>query len=508
MIRQHHLICYLIILLTSVALIFLHNATVSANSTKLNPEDTKKKIIWKAAHVKPSSRQLAWQQLEFTAFAHFGMNTFTNKEWGDGTEDPKLFNPTKFDARQWMKALKDAGIKMLVLTAKHHDGFCLWPSKYTEHSVKNSPWRNGKGDVVREVSDAAREAGIKFGIYLSPWDRHEKSFGTPKYDTHYKNQLRELLTQYGEISEVWMDSACGEQDTRCKDVEYDIVGISEIVYELQPNAIVAIYGNDVRWVGNEAGKPRLSEWSVQPDTFDHTAPDLGSIPRLIAAAKKGEYLRWYPSETDVSIRTGWFYHAIDDYSVKTIEQLLDIYYGSVGGNSQLLLNIPPDTKGLFSKIDVKRLKELRRILDSTFEIDLAKHATASASAFRSGGAFSPTNTTDGDNNTFWSTDDGVESASIEYDLSSPRTFNVAMLQEHIADGQRIEEFYLDSWDGSSWKEIAHSTTVGYKRLLRLDSETAQHVRLRITRSRVCPTISSFGLFFDKSRKEKNPRNLQ
>jgi len=498
--KQHQFKIFLKIISVLIVILSLHNTTVDASNVRLSPRDTKKEIIWKAAHVKPSPRQLAWQQLEFTAFAHFGMNTFTNKEWGDGTEDPKLFNPIQFDAHQWMKVLKDAGIKMIILTAKHHDGFCLWPSKYTEHSVKNSSWRAGKGDIVREVSDAAREAGIKFGVYLSPWDRHEKTFGTPAYDTHYKNQLRELLTQYGEISEVWMDGACGEQDPRCKNVKYDIEGFSQIVHKLQPNAVVAIYGNDVRWVGNEAGKPRQSEWSVQPDTIDHAAPDLGSIDRLIAAAKKGETLRWYTSETDVSIRTGWFYHTIDDYTIKSLEQLLDIYYGSVGGNSQLLLNIPPDKRGLINNYDAKRLRELQRVISETFESDFALHAKSVASAVRSGGKYSPEMTNDGDNTTFWSTNDGVESASIEYDLGLPRTFNVVMLQEHIADGQRIEEFSLDAWDGSAWKEIARSTTVGYKRLLRFDRTTAQRVRLRIARSRVCPTLSSFGLFFDKTRK--------
>ena len=483
-------------LFAGLTFVVLLSTVAVSNTIKLDPSDTMEDVIGKAEQVTPSPQQLAWQQVEFAAFIHFGMNTFTNKEWGDGTEDPKLFNPADLDATQWMRVFKDAGIKMVILTAKHHDGFCLWQSKYTEHSVKNSPWREGRGDVVKEVSDAARKAGIKFGVYLSPWDRHEKTYGTPAYNEYYKNQLRELLTNYGEISEVWMDGACDtEHDVRCGKMRYDLEGIFKLVRELQPNVVIAIIGPDVRWVGNEAGKNRESEWSVAPENADQMAADIGSREKLLEAAKGGANIKWYPAEVDVSIRPGWFYHPMEDYFVKPLNKLLDIYYGAVGGNAQLLLNVPPDRRGLIHKNDAQVLRALGRSLSKTFSENLALHASAKASAVRGGGAeYSADKTVDDDNDTYWTTDDGVTTAAIEYDLGAPRTFNVAMLQEHIKTGQRVEEFYFEVWDGVGWKQVAAATTIGYKRLLRFDTVTAQRVRIRIIRSRVCPTLSNFGLF--------------
>lgn len=471
-----------------------------SNEIKLEPGDSREEVIKKAVQVVPSPQQYAWQQYEVTAFIHFTVNAFTNKEWGDGTEDPKIFNPVKLDARQWMKALKDAGAKLVILTAKHHDGFCLWPSKYTEHSVKNSPWKDGKGDVVKEASEAAREFGLKFGVYISPWDRHEKSFGTAAYNDYYKNQVRELLTNYGEISEVWMDGACDwDHDNRCKDMPYDFPGIFKLVHELQPNAVIAIYGPDVRWVGNEGGRGRASEWSVVPERIEATAQDIGSIDKLMEAAKDGQKIKWYPAETDVSIRPGWFYHRAEDYMVKPPERLLDIYFDSVGANSVLLLNVPPDTNGLFSKFDVKSLKQFGTFVGKIFEKNLASGAAAEASASAGGGKNPSENITDGDNETYWTTDDGAESASVVFDLGGAKTFDVAMIQEYIKDGQRIEEFRLEAQDGSGWKEIARGTTVGYKRLLRFEPVTATKVRLTIDKSRIRPTLSSFGLY--NSQKE-------
>ncbi len=468
-------------------------------------------VVAQAAQVAPSPRQLAWQELEFAAFAHFGMNTFTDHEWGDGKEDEALFNPTDFDARQWVQACKDAGITLLILTAKHHDGFCLWPSVHTEHSVKNSPWRDGKGDVVREVSDACREGGIKFGVYLSPWDRHEKTYGdSPAYNAYYMNQLRELLTQYGPIADVWMDGACGE-GANGKKQEYDWDGFFAVVRELQPEATISICGPDVRWCGNEAGECRDSEWSVlptfvgaippAPDAVDmHPIPcnamekDLGSRAVLRNAAAKGACLVWYPSQVDTSIRPGWFYHANEDDKVKPLAHLLDIYYGSVGGNSQLLLNIPPDRRGRFHDNDAARLRELGQVLRATFGTNLATGAKATASSMHADHAAA--NTVDADNTTYWTTQDGVAEATIEYELPAPRTFDRAMLQEHTSSGQRIEEFFLDAWDGQAWKNVAHATTVGYKRLLRFDDVTASKVRVRIAQSRLSPTLSNFGLFHE------------
>lgn len=470
------------------------------DSVKLDPADTEETVVRKAAGVTPSPRQLEWQRYELTAFLHFGMNTFTNREWGTGTESESLFNPTALDARQWVAALKDAGFKEIIITAKHHDGFCLWPSKFTEHSVKNSPWKDGKGAVVREVADAAHEAGLKFGVYLSPWDRHEATYGTPAYNDYYKNQLRELLTNYGEISEVWMDGACGDNDPRCGKMPYDWDNIFALVRELQPNAVLSIYGPDVRWVGNEAGDARESEWSVLPKSAGGGDPDLGSREMLMAAAKRGETLVWSPAQTDTSIRPGWFYHKTEDYSVRPLDKLIQIYFGSVGGNSVLLLNIPPDKRGRIADVDVRRLKQFRRALDAIFKNNLAAGASASTATAAHGDVSTARNTVDGDQDTFWSTDDGVTAATIEYDLGAPKTFDVAMLQEHIATGQRIEEFFIDIWDGSNWKQIAGATTVGYKRLLRLPAATARKVRVRITKSRVSPTLAEFGLFY--SGKEK------
>ncbi len=464
-----------------------------------------------AARVAPSPRQLAWQELEFAAFAHFGMNTFTDREWGEGTEDPALFNPTEFDARQWVQACKDAGMTLLILTAKHHDGFCLWPSAHTEHSVKNSPWRGGKGDVVREVADACREGGIKFGVYLSPWDRHEKTYGdSPAYNAYYMNQLRELLTNYGPIADVWMDGACGEGPNGKKQ-EYDWKGYFSVVRELQPAATLSICGPDVRWCGNEAGECRESEWSVLP-TFIGTPPpnpaeidlipipcnamekDLGSRSVLRDAAARGACFVWYPSQVDTSIRPGWFYHAKEDEKVKSLSHLLDIYYGSVGGNSQLLLNIPPDRRGRIHENDVARLRELGQVLRATFAKNLAMDSrTTSSSADVEHPA---ANTLDGDKATCWMPAEETGEHVLEFELPAMRTFNRAMLQEHTPTGQRIEEFFLEAWNGQAWKTITRATTVGYKRLLRFDAASAERVRLRITQSRLSPTISEFGLYYE------------
>ena len=457
-----------------------------------------KELIRKAANVRPSARQLAWQQLEFIAFIHFTINTFTDKEWGDGTEEPSIFNPTQLDTRQWAKVCKDAGMEMIILTAKHHDGFCLWPSKYTEYSVKNSPWRNGKGDVVRELADACRQAGLKLGLYLSPWDRHEPTYGnTVRYNKFYKNQLRELLTNYGDVAEVWFDGAKGKD---AKDMVYDWNGYYAIVRELQPDAVI-FNGLDIRWVGNESGYARESEWSVMNRNaapFGFINPrqkDLGSLKAL----GDGQNLIWYPAETDVSIRPGWFYHASQDDKVKSLEKLLGIYYISVGRNTVLLLNLPPDRRGLIHENDVQRLRELRKVLDATFKHNLALGAAAKASCVRSGNLkYGADKIVDGNKDTYWSSDDGTTGATLEFDLGKQCTFNVAELAEYIKVGQRVEEFVLEAWDGTNWKEFARGTTIGYKRLLRFDEVTARKVRIRILDSRVCPTICNFALFYAPS----------
>ncbi len=456
-------------------------------------------IVRRAARVCPTPRQLAWQRLEFQAFVHFGINTFTDREWGDGSEDPGLFEPREFDADQWIRVFRDAGMRGVILTAKHHDGFCLWPSRYTEHSVKNSPWKEGKGDVVREVAEACGRGGLEFGIYLSPWDRHEPSYGdSPRYNRHFKNLLQELLTGYGPVSEVWFDGACGEGPNGKRQV-YDWTGYYALVRRLQPDAVISIRGPDVRWCGNEAGRTRPSEWSVVPlaaDPFRHdwpdmTAEDLGSRAKLVNAA----FLAWYPAQVNTSIRPGWFYHPGEDERVKPAEQLRDIYLSSVGGNAQFLLNIPPDPRGLIHDNDAARLRELGRRLHADFARNLAEGAVATASSVRlEGRAFSPQNMLDGDTSTYWTTEPETESADLIFELARAATFNCAALQEAIEVGQRIEAFTLEVWEGSGWREAARATVVGYKRLLRFDSATARRVRLKIRASRLSPTLAEFGLY--------------
>jgi len=480
------------------------------NFVKISPDDTMVDIIRKAANVSPSPQQLAWQEMELTAFVHFTVNTFTDKEWGDGKEDPAIFNPTQFDARQWAKVCQDAGMKLIIVTTKHHDGFCLWPSKYTEHSVKNSPWKNGKGDIVKEVAVASREYGLKFGVYLSPWDRHEPTYGnSPVYNEYFKNQLRELLTQYGDVAEVWFDGACGEGLNGKRQV-YDWDGYYQVIRELQPDAVIAIMGPDVRWVGTESGYGRKTEWSVLPVQLndqdrdagdshrevvdgafipkDMTIEDLGSREKI----KTASALIWYPSEVDVSIRPGWFYHQGQDTQVKTPEKLLDIYFSSVGRNSLLLLNIPPDTRGLIHENDIAVLKEWRNALDAIFKVNHAEGALVNASSTHKGHL--PQNTIDGDKSTYWTTEEDVESAALEYQLDGEKTFDVLMLQENIRVGQRVEQFYLEVWIDEQWEKVAEGTTVGYKRLLRFPAVTTNKVRLVIVESRTSPTILSFGLF--------------
>jgi alpha-L-fucosidase len=482
---------------------------------EIGPNDSIAQLEAKAARVVPHPRQLAWQALEFQAFVHFGMNTFTDREWGEGTEDPTLFNPTDFDADQWVEAVKAAGIRGLIVTAKHHDGFCLWPSEFTEHSVKSSPWKGGKGDVVGEVAEACRKGGLKFGVYLSPWDRHEPTYGdSPRYNDHFKNQLRELLTHYGEVSEVWFDGACGEGPNGKRQV-YDWAGYFALIRKLQPNAVISIMGPDARWIGNEAGVTRESEWSVIPVVgfddlpdeknpggiahLDAQAKDLGSMERIAAAAKQGGRLIWYPGQVDVSIRPGWFYHAAEDDKVKTLDHLLDIYYTSVGGNAQLLLNIPPDKRGRIHENDAARLRELGLCLKTTF----ADNLTGINRDWS--GEWAQKDTRDMDPVPARSelVSDNVLELTGTYIFESPRLFNVALVAEEVQNGQRIEAFALDAWDGTEWREIVRGTTVGYKKLLRFPAVETSKVRLRILRARgtVFPILppDGFGLFLDTSR---------
>lgn len=480
------------------------------NSVLLAPADTEADMVRKAANVVPTPRQLRWQKLELTGFFHFGINTFTGREWGDGKEDPALFNPTQLDAGQWVRAAKEGGIKQVILTAKHHDGFCLWPTATTAHSVKSSPWKGGKGDVVKEVAEACKKEDIGFGIYLSPWDRNAAVYGTDEYNTFFVQQLTELLTNYGRIDEVWFDGANGEGPNGKKQV-YDFGRWYKLIRELQPQAVIAIMGPDVRWVGTETGYGREQEWSVVPaDNLDQQAvagasqkgvafkpqgdmrgDDLGSREKILKA--KG--LVWYPAETDVSIRPGWFYNAAEDDKVKTPEKLLDIYFHSVGRNGVLLLNIPPDKRGLVHENDVKCLRAWKEFRDDIFGVNLAKAATLNATNGTAVKAL-----VDGNEETHFTTTGEETTATIEMNFKTPQTVNVLALQENIREGQRIEKFVLEYWKEGGWKKAAEGTTVGYKRLVQFDAISADKMRLRILSSRLSPYLAEVGLY----RKQQNP----
>jgi alpha-L-fucosidase len=450
----------------------------------------------------PSARQRQWHELEFYGFLHFTVNTFTDKEWGYGDEDPALFNPTDFDAEQIVRVSKEAGMRGLILTAKHHDGFCLWPSKYTEHSVKQSPWKNGRGDVVKEISDACRKYGLKFGIYLSPWDRNRAEYGRPDYLSYFRNQLRELLTGYGPIFEVFLDGANGgdgyyggARETRHIDREtyYDWPTTWQLVRELQPNAsLFSDAGPDVRWVGNERGLAGETCWATL--NSQDFVPGRADQPRLNRGDRPGA--NWVPAECDVSIRPGWFYHAQEDGRVRTPQNLVDIYYASVGRGASMLLNLPPDRRGRLNENDERSLREFSRLLNATFAHDSAPGAGVSASNVRGHGdkRFLPQNVIDGRKDTYWATDDAVRTPELVLDLKHDVTFNVVRLREYLPLGQRVEAFSIDVWRDNQWAEFASGTAIGNCRLLRKQPVTTSKVRLRITQAPVCPAISEFALF--------------
>ena len=443
-----------------------------------------------ASRLVPTAQQLEWQQMEFTAFLHFGMNTFTGNEWGHGTDSPALFNPSELDCEQWVKALKDGGFKMALITAKHHDGFCLWQTETTEYSVKNSPWKDGKGDVVRELRDACEKYGMKFGVYLSPWDRNAPSYGdSPAYNKFFIAQLTELLTNYGEVHEVWFDGACAEGPNGKKQ-EYDWTAILAKIRELQPKAVTAIMGDDVRWVGNEGGLGRETEWSatvIPPGSYTHKkaakealgleemSKDLGSR-ELVAKAQE---VYWYPSEVDVSIRPGWFYHAEQDGQVRSLANLVNIYYRSVGCNSVLLLNIPPDRRGLIHEIDVQRIKELSEYINKTFATNYVEKGSQE-----------------------WTAQVGE---SKEYDVKSGAMVNTFLIQEDITKGQRVEDFLVEVYSNGAWQYATEGTTIGYKRLLRFSDCQPEKVRVTIRGSRATANISNVGLYYAEPLQDKNAR---
>lgn len=419
-----------------------------------------------ASRLRPSDKQLAWQKLELTAFLHFGVNTFTNREWGDGTEDPNVFNPEKLDARQWVKTLKDAGFKLVILTAKHHDGFCLWQTKTTDHSVASSKWRNGKGDVLADLRKACDEYGMKLGVYLSPWDRNASCYGSDAYNDMFVAQLTELLSNYGKIDEVWFDGACGEGPNGKKQV-YDWTRYREVITRLQPEAVIAIQGDDVRWVGNEAGQGRETEWSataLMPAIYsgsteanaalslNQMSPDLGSRNLL----EKANALYWWPSEVDVSIRPGWFYHKNE--RPKQLSQLSSIYINSIGRNSVLLLNIPPTTDGLIASADSARLIEMREWIDSSFADNLVSKRAKN---------------------------------NRQVNLRAGSTVNCVVIGENIANGQRVEEFEVIARKNGALTRIASGTTIGVKRILTFDPIQTDQIILNVKSERGTAEIAMF-----------------
>ena len=429
----------------------------------------------------PSKSQLDWENSKITMFIHFGINTFTDKEWGDGTDDPKLFNPTNLDVNQWTEIAKEIGFKYLILTVKHHDGFCLWPSAYTDYSVKNSSYKNGKGDIVKEFADACQENGLKFCFYLSPWDRHEPTYGTDKYNLYYQNQLIELLNNYGDVGEVWLDNANGEGPNG-KQQDYNWNLFYSTIKHYQPNALISNMGPDIRWVGNESGLGNDTEWCPQPAT------------QILFGFSNVKV--WYPSEADISIRPGWFYHEKENYQIKDANQLVDIYFNTVGKNSNLLLNVPPDKEGLISNLDIAALRNWKNKLDEIFANDLFLNKKIVASNTRGvGNDYAPQNCLDNNINTFWVTDDTVRKANLIISLNTKVNINIFKIEEAIEYGQRICSFSLWANVNNNWEKIYSGATVGRTRLIKISPIFTDKIKLSIDSSYAAPTIRTFSAYY-------------
>ncbi|QGH36119.1 alpha-L-fucosidase [Gracilibacillus salitolerans] len=405
----------------------------------------------------PSKQQLAWQNLELGFFVHFGINTFCNQEWGDGTDSPEKFNPTELDAKQWVRLAKKTGFQYLILTAKHHDGFCLWQTETTNYSVKSSPWKQGNGDVVKECAAACAEFNMPFGIYLSPWDRHEPCYNNKEaYDEFYCQQLTELLTNYGPIVEVWFDGAGSENR------EYDWESIIGIVKKHQPDAMIFNMGQPtVRWVGNEDGVASYPCWNTRETDAkismftDQEANWLPGTPK------------WLPAECDVPLRgEHWFWHPNDEHNIRSIENLLDIYYRSVGHGANLLLNVTPDSRGIIPEADSKRLLEFATIIQDRFSTPVAR--------------------TEG------------EASEIVLDLIDEKEVDTIVLKEDIAHGERVKQYLIESWKGNKWKQIGEGMAIGHKRIQQIESITTKKLRLRVIESHYDPKIIEFSCFNTKS----------
>lgn len=445
----------------------------------------------------PNARQMEWYEREKMIFFHFGMNTFTDREWGDGTENPELFNPTELDVRQWVRTVRDAGFKCAIITAKHHDGFCLWQTKYTEHSIKSSPYKNGKGDIVREFTDACAEFGIKAGIYLSPWDRHEPSWGKDEYNDFYVGQLTELLTGYGKIWECWWDGAGSTEAV------YDWERWANTVRTLQPDAV--IFGSlgatpwvDVRWVGNEkgiAGKPCYA-------TIDPISLEVETTSELNSGKPGGK--RFIPAEVDVSIRPGWFYHSSQDESVRTPENLMDLWFTSNGSNAGLLLNLPPDRRGRIHENDVSSLLAFEQRLRAAFENNLLGDAKVNASSEREG--CSSANLLQKDRESFYAPTDSDKMPEIIFDLPEKRDINAFILEEAIELGHKITDIEIYALVDGEWRTVAKSQCVGYRLSEKFDTVHTKSVKIKIKSAYDTPVLYFFGAYYIADGKKENKGN--
>lgn len=462
----------------------------------------------------PEKKQVEWQKMETYAFVHFGLNTFNDKEWGYGDADPKMFNPSNLDCEQWVQTFVKSGMKGVILTAKHHDGFCLWPTKYTDYSIKQSPWKDGKGDVVRELANACKKYGIKFAVYLSPWDRHQAFYGTPEYVEYFHNQLTELMTNYGEVFEVWFDGANGgdgwyggANDSRSIDrkLYYDYPRVYKTLDRLQPQAIVFSDGGPgCRWVGNESGYAGETNWSFLRK--GEVYPGYANYRELQFGHADGN--QWVAAECDVSIRPGWFYHASEDSRVKSVEHLTDLYYRSVGHNGTLLLNFPVDKTGRINPIDSTHAVMWHQKILSEMNDNLFSGIVPQAENTR-GSKWSPGKVSDCKYDTYWATEDGVTSSSLTFNLKKPTLLNRILIQEYIPLGQRVKAFNIEVQTKNSWQPVnvgEETTTVGYKRILRFPAVEADQVRINFTDARGPLVINNVEAYFASDPKDESQKS--
>ena len=479
------------------------------------PED----LLTLSTQVMPSQRQLSWHTNELSGFIHFGLNTFLDKESSDGKEDGSVFNPSELNVVQWVTVFKEAGFKKIILTAKHHDGFCLWPSKWTEYNIAASPFLDGEGDLIKMLAEACAEQKVKLGLSVSPWDRHEETYGSDAYNVFFRNQLKELLSNYGLISEVWLDGANGE-GPEGKQQNYDWNSYFELIRKLQPNTIISVSGPDVRWVGTETGFGRETEWSVIPihnssslknqlsDQNPFLAIDLNPMDQNLGGQKNlqgATHLIWYPSIVSASIRPGWFYHKNQNDQVRVSEELLDIYFNSVGRNSGLIINVPPNQKGLISNKDIDQLNSFKSAYDQIFNTNFISESAITASSANLPSELA--NLTDKNLTTYWEPDLHDDTPTLTATFSEERTINIIELQENIATGQKVENFKIEYWNDEEWIRLGQGTTIGYKRLIRTETITTEHLRIIFMKSRALPQISEFGVYKNLPEVTFHPKGI-